>query len=389
MLARSLDRVPQPSIMVPLNLCMVVNNLDVGGLEKVVINLIQELDRDAFRLFLICLDGPGKLFDQVDLPASQCLVLHKRAKVSFMVGNFDLGVARAIRRFLSDNRIDIVHAHNLAPLIYGGLAARLTRPRPRIVYTEHNQIYRANALQRRKFWFYANLADELVAVSHDLKGTLKDELHVRPPVCVVHNGIDGRRFSSIESRVRQELGIGEEEFVVGTAVVLSEQKGLTYMLQAARLVADEDESVRFVIAGDGPLREQLLREAESLALGDRVLFPGYRRDVPELISAYDVYALSSLWEGLPLALLEALAIGRPIVATTVGGNPEVVEDGVNGFLVPPRDPEKLAARILELRRDQELVDRVRSANRQRFESEFSLPCMVNHHAELFQRVAPR
>jgi len=375
--------------MAHLNLCMIVNNLDVGGLEKVVIDLLRELDRERFRLFLICLEGPGKLFDQVDLPASQKLVLHKRTKQGLFEGKLDMAAAAAIRGFLHDNEIDILHAHNLAPLVYGGIAAHLLRPRPRIIYSEHNQIYRATPFQKSKFWWYANLADEIVAVSHDLKRTLQDKIRVRPPVVTVHNGIDGGRFTSIDSQVRQELGIGDDEFVVGTAVVLSEQKGITYMLQAARLVADEDPSVRFVLAGDGPLREELVAEAKSLGLGDRVLFPGYRRDVPELITAYDVYALSSLWEGLPLALLEALAIGRPIVATTVGGNPEVVEDGVNGFLVPPRNPEKLAARILDLKRDDELVARIRSANRERFESEFSLPCMVKNHAALFERIASR
>ncbi len=372
--------------MTPIPVCMAVNNLDVGGLEKVVISLIERLDPEQVEVHLLCLDGPGKLFDQIALPAERCLILHKEPTLNLGLARIDPHLFGPIRRFLRDRRIALVHAHNLAPLLFAGGAARsLGRRRPRVVYSEHNQIYRAGRFARIKFWGYANLADLVIAVSHDLERTLTGALHIRPPVRVLHNGIDGARLARAAAdgaRVRRELGIGDREFVIGTAVVLSEQKGVRYLLDAAATVLADDPAVRFVIAGDGPLRGELVASAEARGFGDRVLFPGYRNDVPDLISAFDVYALPSLWEGLPLALLEALALETPIVATTVGGNPEIVEDGVNGFLVPPRDPVALADALRRLRADHDLR-RIGTANRAKFDREFRVEVMVERHQALY------
>ena len=375
----------------PINVCMAVNNLDVGGLEKVVISLINGLDPAEICVSLLCLNGKGKLFDEIDLPRGRCLVLEKNPWLDIGIGKVDPNLLPPIRHFFAANKIDIVHAHNLAPLIFAGTAARLCRPRPLVVYSEHNQIYRARRFGKVKFWFYAALADEIVAVSDDLRRTLKQDLRVWPPVRVLYNGIDGKRFASADgARVRRELGIGADEFVVGTAVVLSEQKGVAYLLEAAADVLAAEPKVRFVIAGDGPLRDTLVADAARRGLGDRVLFPGYRSDVPDLISSFDVYALPSLWEGLPLALLEAMALSTPIVATRVGGSPEVVTDGVNGFLVPPRDPAALADSIIRLRHaSPEHLQRMGEDNRRRFVTEFRVEVMVDRHQQLFRELASR
>ncbi|MCP4378940.1 MAG: glycosyltransferase [bacterium] len=370
-----------------IRVCMVVNNFDVGGLEKLVIDLLRKIDRDVFDLFVVCIEGEGKLFSQVDLPDGHSQTYNKAPNLNLGVLKVDTTVIASIRRFLRDNLIDIVHAHNVAPLVYAGFAAHSLPRRPRVVYSEHNQIYSSSRFDKFKFWFYANLADEIVAVSHDLARTLK-ALRLRPPIRVIHNGIDGSRFTRVDgSGVRKEFDIADDEFLCGTAVVLSEQKGVLYLLEAAAIVIAEEPSVRFLLAGDGPLREELEQRAREMNLGNRVIFPGYRNDVPVLISAYDTYVLPSLWEGLPLALLEALAIGTPIICTMVGGNPEVVEDGVNGFLVTPRDPAQIADRILHMKRSGDFIDRVRKSNQKRFVDEFSLDRMTENYEAFFREVA--
>jgi glycosyltransferase involved in cell wall biosynthesis len=367
----------------PLPVAFVVNNFDVGGLEKVVLSLANRLDGARVTPHVICLDGEGKLFGELTVPRERCLVLHKEPNLPLPGLRIDTRVIASIARYVRANGIRVLHAHNLAPLVYAGLAARLVRPRPRVLYSEHNQIYRATRAGRLKFRAYVYLADEILNVSRDLQTFLRDKLHLRRKMRVLYNGIDGRKYARVSSdRVRRELDVKDGEFIVGTAVVLSEQKGITHLIAAARRVLSEDPSVRFVVAGDGPLRPQLEAEAKDLGAGFRFL--GYRSDIPELVSAYDLYVLSSLWEGLPLALLEALAIGKPIVATRVGGNPEIVEDGVNGYIVPPRDPDALARRILDVRRDPGMRGRVTVQNVERFHALFSVEAMLEGHAALYE-----
>ncbi|MBI5070614.1 MAG: glycosyltransferase family 4 protein [Deltaproteobacteria bacterium] len=374
-----------------VRVCMVVNNLDVGGLEKVVLSLARHLPAAEVELSLVCLSGPGKLFGDLPLPPGACLVLDKRAEVNAAERLRTPLLLARIARFLRARRVEVVHTHNLAPLLYGGLAARLLGPwRPAVAYSEHNQVYRAGGRALRRFGRYLRLADEVVAVSHDLRKTLVEKLQVARTVRVLHNGIDPGAFVGADAEaVERELGRREGEFLVGTAVVLSEQKGIRYLLEAARLVREADPSIRFVVAGDGPLRGELEAQARDMGLGDGVRFLGYRRDVPQLIAALDAYVLPSLWEGLPLALLEALAGGKPILATTVGGNPEVVTDRENGLLFPPRDPGAIARAVLEIRRDPALRRRMREANVEKFRRSFSVASMAGAHVELYRELAAR
>ena len=371
-----------------LNISLVVNSLDVGGLEKVVISLINKLDRKRFGVSLICLQGAGRLIDEIQLPADQILVLDKSKARHVGPISFSPSLLVEIRRFLTRNRVDIVHAHNLAPLVYGGIGARLGLRRPLFIYSEHNQVYDASESDKRKFPYYLRLCDHIVAVSDDLRRTLTREFDVNKPIHVLYNGINEERFKELDGApVRADLGVGVDDLLVGTCVRITEQKGLTYLVQAAPRIIEKIPNVKFAIVGDGPLLEDLKRQSRDAGLGEHVLFPGYRRDVPELISSFDLYALPSLWEGLPLALLEALAIGKPIVATRVGGNAEIVEDGVNGFIVEPRNPAALADAIVRALTDDDFKASVREVNKAKFMEQFREDVMVRNHAKLYERLA--
>ncbi len=363
----------------------VVNNFDVGGLEKVVLSLLRRIDTDAFVPYAVCVDGPGKLFADVPLPKERILVLDKKGAKKFGPFSFDPSVLTTMAKFFFANGIRVVHAHNLAPLVLAGLAARLVMPRPKVVYSEHNQIYSASDTHAARFKHYVKLADRVVAVSYDLERTLARRASLTKNVQVIHNGIDGKRFTRDESaisRIREELGVAKDEFLVGTAVVISKQKGIIHLLGAAEQVLARDPKVRFAIAGDGPLRKEL--EERAKPFGDRVKFLGYRSDIPHFVSALDCYVLPSLWEGLPLALLEGLAIGVPLVATTVGGNPEVIVPGENGYLVPPKDETALADALLRVKEGgPAFAAEVRARGRGRFERAFSEEAMTRAHERLF------
>ncbi len=371
-----------------ISVCFIVNNFDVGGLEKVVIDLINHINRDRFYVSAVCIHGPGKLFDRLNLDPSACLVLDKSNAIQTPVGKFDPMMLFRLRAFFQHHAVSIVHAHNVAPLVYGGFACRLGWRRPTVIYSEHNQIYSASKSARRKFIFYVRLADAIIAVSHDLHDTLRRKVYPTVPVCVIHNGIDGTRFAATSGQyVRDELGVGPKDLLIGTGVVLSKQKGIKYLLQAAQTVLQREPRAHFVIAGDGPLRERLTSLAADLGICKRVHFLGYRADMPAVISALDIYVLPSLWEGLPLALLEAMAMGKAIVATRVGGNPEIVEDGLNGLIVPPKHVSSLEQAILRLCQNNRFRQQAIDLNRSKFESQFSLQAMVDAHEKLFLEVA--
>ncbi len=367
-----------------INICQVVNNLDSGGLEKVVISLLNNLDPARFNLSIICLDGEGALFSQIDTSRVRPLILEK-AGVNLLVVSVSPRSLLQIRRFIRENQIDIIHAHNWGPLTYTGFATLLQRERPRIVYTEHNQINRATPWQTAKFDLYIQNADKVVVVSRDLKRFFEEKLHLQSDVEVIYNGISGERYKLEEDpEFRRALPVEADDFICGTAVVLSEQKGLSYLIETAKIVCAQEPKIKFLLAGDGPLRAQLEAQAVDAGLGDSFTFLGYRSDIPLLVSCFDIYVLSSLWEGLPLCLIEALAIGKPVVATRVGGNPELVEEGVNGFIVPPRDPQALADRILTIYQDEGLRTSMRQTNVIKFKEQFSLETMIRQYSDLYR-----
>ena len=190
-------------------------------------------------------------------------------------------------------------------------------------------------------------------------------------------------MAALRERKRAELGLAPDTFVIGAVAVLTEQKGITYLLQAARTIVDKTPNVRVVVVGGGQLEQHLRREADARGLGGHVLFTGWRSDVSELMLAFDIFAMPSLWEAMPLVLLEALAAAQPIVLTTVGDNRRIVDDGAAGMLVPPRDPAALAAAVLDLIERPEARRALGARARRRFEQSFRTDRMVSSYQRLY------
>jgi glycosyltransferase involved in cell wall biosynthesis len=201
----------------------------------------------------------------------------------------------------------------------------------------------------------------------------------RPAVHVVPNGIDVEAFrieSGDRQRIRRELGVSDHEIVVGTVAVMRPQKRLDLWLQTLRHVVDQGVAVIGLIVGDGPLRADLERHAAELSLTGRVRFPGLQSPIAPWLAAMDLFLITSEFEGLPLALLEAMASRLPVVATAVGGIPEVIEDGRSGVLVPIPDPRWLAERARELLLDPERRREMGLEAKRRVEREFSVERMA-------------
>jgi glycosyltransferase involved in cell wall biosynthesis len=207
---------------------------------------------------------------------------------------------------------------------------------------------------------------------------------------VICNGVNSERVTTTEAEVaalRASLGIAAAAPVVGIVASLTAPKDFPTFLRSARIVRDSVPSARFLIVGDGPLRRELKETAAQLGLADSVVFAGHQMRVAPFIGSFDVAVLSSCdYEGCSNYLLEAMGLGRPVVATDIGGNRELVRHGETGLLVPPRDPAALAAAVLTLLDDCALASRLADAARTRFQAGFSVPTMVRHYEQLYEEL---
>lgn len=261
--------------------------------------------------------------------------------------------AARLRRLVRHGGFDLVHTHSPVPAVAVRIA--LGARRPALVHTEHNvwtryrwPTYAANAAS-----YGRNAA--VIAVSQGVADSVRRPRWARwvalPPMTVLHHGIDEQLVRSggeARSRARALLGLDAHDQVVGTVANFTPKKDQRSLLAAVQSLVAGHDRLRLVLIGSGPLEQALRVQAQQMDLGDRVLFTGARDDVQTLLPAFDVFALSSLHEGLPIALLEAMAAGIPCVATRVGGVPEAMTHGAEGLLVPPSDSDALAAAIAGL-----------------------------------------
>jgi glycosyltransferase involved in cell wall biosynthesis len=249
-------------------------------------------------------------------------------------------------------RFDVVHLHSPLPAALARPVLRALPGRPAVVSTEHNSwASHAPATRRANAATFA-LGDVWIAVSEPVRQSMPARHRARAEV-IVH-GIDTAAVAAHRVQreaVRAELGLASDDVAVITVANLRRQKAYPDLLAAARQVTDRDPAVRFFAVGQGPLEAELCAERDRWGLGERFSFLGYRDDVARLLAAMDVYALASHHEGLPLAVMEAFAAGLPVVATAVGGVPDVVEPDVSGLLVPPARPDRLAEALLRVAAD--------------------------------------
>jgi glycosyltransferase involved in cell wall biosynthesis/protein-tyrosine-phosphatase len=271
--------------------------------------------------------------------------------------NSSLRILASLVRFLRDHDVDIVHTHRCKDTVLGTIAAKVAGV-PHVARTVHGlreplrtwqwaKYCAYEALDKATLWFFA---DRIIAVSWRMAETLRRAGYKWSAITHIHNGLDLRRVKPARSRheVRSELGIDPDAVLIGTVGRLSPVKGHADLLRAARVILQKERAARFLIVGGGPLRDELVALADELGVKRECVFAGARADVYDLISAMDIFVLPSLDEGIPMALLEAMALGSPVVATRVGGVPEVIQHGETGLLVAPRDEHALAEACLEL-----------------------------------------
>jgi glycosyltransferase involved in cell wall biosynthesis len=362
----------------------VVGNFVAGGAERHLLELWSRLDRSRFEIEIACFRREGQFLPDVEAlgwPVHDLRVGRRIYDLSGLAGLARL-VGR-VRRF----RPDVVHGYLFGPNLFAALAGRLCRVRVVAVAKRNVDAFetrRQVSVQRLAH----RLATHVTAVSEAVADTVVALGVPRERVTVIPNGVDTARFAP-DVRPAEPLGRSPGVPVIGSVACLAPRKDLGTLLEAlARLAAD---GTRFeaVVVGDGPERGELESRARALGLDGRVRFLGERRDIERLLPGMDVFVLSSREEGIPNALLEAMAAGRPAVATAVGGTPEVLRDGETGWLVPARSPQALAAALAEaLGRPDEARRRGAAARRAALEG-LSIDAMARRHEAFYARACGR
>jgi L-malate glycosyltransferase len=279
--------------------------------------------------------------------------------------------ALALASVLREMRPDVVHLHDPHAVSAGMLARRLAGPRP-LVATRRVDFALRGFLSRRKY----AACDRVIAVSEAIAGVLRRGGITPERIRVVYEGVPDRPAQTGGREALRELGIPEDAPVVGNVAALTGHKDQATLLAAAARVGVRMPGVRFLIVGEGELRGRLEALSRALGLERRCIFAGFRADLDRLIPAFTVFCLSSHMEGLGTSLLDAMAFGVPVVATAAGGIPEAVTDGLTGRLVPSRDPDALAAALVDVLADPARRAAWGRAGRQRFEARFTADRMV-------------
>jgi glycosyltransferase involved in cell wall biosynthesis len=345
--------------------------LDVGGQERLLVEFARHADRARFNLVFISLTGRGKLARTIEDLGWPVFALEAGPGLRPRM------VCRLVH-LLRRQSCDVVHTHDDKPLLYGSLAARLAGVR-RHIHTQHHGLLPQMTPRQRKLTAWAGrLADSFVCVSQDGARHMEETGLPAGRITTLWNGIDLERYPQRGPR----LG--------GVAVAvarLSPEKDIANLLRAVALVVPSAPDFRLEIAGDGPLRAELRQLRTDLHLQEQVCFLGEVDNVPDLLERALLFALPSRTEGISLTILEAMACGLPVVATAVGGNPEVVLPGVTGLLAPAGDPLAIAKCLLQFWKNPEEGRLMGNAGRRRVETHFDIRVMVARYERLYRQSA--
>jgi sugar transferase (PEP-CTERM/EpsH1 system associated) len=375
-LEQLMNKIDEKHTFKKLTILHLVISLETGGLERFVIDLIAA-NMNMCNQFIVCLEQAGELANNCK---SEVIWLN-------MPQGIHLGVVWKIAEISRNHCVDIIHTHNEKAQLYGGIAGLLTRVP--VVHTKHGK-NDTNWRSMLRNNISARLCRKVVAVSRDAaQECIRDEKIPSSKVLTFLNGVDVERFSPGNNREesKRRLGLDEDTLVIGIVARLALVKDHATLFEACRILFESGEEFRLLVVGDGSLRSQLERLTHSLGISKQVIFAGMRDDIPNVMRGMDIFVLSSLSEGISLTLLEAMACCLPVVATAVGGNPEVVIGGETGLLVPPQQPDLLAENLSILIADLQLRQQMGKAGRQRVVNHFSISETAEEYRQLYITLA--
>ncbi len=342
------------------------SSLGWGGQEMRILREMRNLDRETFLPLLACQPNSGIAGKAKEQGAAVDFVKIR--------GNIDpLAIFQFIRLFRLRS-VDIVHTHSNADSWNAALAARFLRHRPRVIRTRHLSASFNNRV------IYSFMADRVVTTGEYTRTYMIREKGIDPErVVAIPSGIDLTRFDPVatQGNLRGELGIGADTPVFGSASVFRRKKGYDFLLAATPRILSVHPSAKLLLVGEGPQEKNLRRRIEELRIEGAVILPGFREDMPRVLNTMDIFVFPTLEEAFPNAIMEAMAMKRPVVASRVGGVPDIVHDGETGYLVEPGDPSAIAEKVSTLLQNQSLREKIGEEGRRFVEKNCSHNIMVH------------
>lgn len=371
----------------PKRVLMLAKGLGLGGMERLLVESIPHLDRSTFAYevayFLPWKDDLIPRFEAAEIPV-HCVNVRS---------DLDVTAPLKLHSLFNEREIELVHSHSPHPAAMARLGAWGTRVRA-LVHTEHSLPGSRRAVSQMANRLTHPLNDLTIAVSDDVAIAVDSGRLLHPRrLRVIRGGLDHNVVAAISpadaARARASLAIPSGHLIVGNVAHLRAQKGLDDFLRAAAKIAAECPSTSFVIVGrekEPGYQAQLTALAEQLEIGDRVRFTGFQSDPYPFLAAFDVFMMSSRYEGFPIALIEAMAMGKPVVSTNVGGVPEAITDFTNGILVDPGEPGRMAEQVIRLLEDEAERSRLGENARRTVRDQFSIRTMVGSIEAAYKEV---
>jgi len=371
-----------------LNLMIICSSSLLGGTESHLLNLVRKLDRERFNINFVC-PSQGNLFQELKRLNIKPVIIDIRKKSN-------LNAIPRLVRLMRENRVDIVQTYGLRAMFFGHLAAKFAKVK--IIVSSVRVLLRAQRkIDKFKSFFYfiinkfsSIFSDKIVVSSNAIRNDLIIYGRINPQkIVTIYNSIDLESFKAAGNcvKIKDELRINPDSCVVGIVARLVPEKAINDFIQAALMILKEIPQTTFLVIGDGPLRRMLEELVSELGLNSNIVFTGFRTDIPDLISIFDVAVLSSIFEGFGIVILEYMALGKPVVATRIGGIPEIITDKENGLLVSPQRPDEMARAVISLLNDEDKARQIGLAARTMVESRFSAGKMVEEYHKLYLSLA--
>ena len=373
--------------MQKVNLLFVITKLELGGAQKQLLSLASRLDKEKFQIHLFTAKDGLLLQEALSIRG---LKMRRSPFLERPINPlFDLLALIEIYWFIKKNNIEVVHTHSSKAGILGRWAARLAGTKI-ILHTVHGWSFHGyQNILARVFCIWlerltAQFTDKLIVVSdYDRQEGLRSHIGIQEKYSLIRYGIDFREFSVRNNSVRTDLGINLDDLVVGMVSCLKPQKSPQDFIKLVFRIKQNFSNTKFLLVGDGFLRKETKMLISMYGLQRDVILFGWRQDVPRILSAMDIFVLTSLWEGLPIAVLEAMSSSLPVVATNTGGIREVVREGINGFLVEPHDIERMLYRVTLLLKNCDLRLNLGKHAKDSLGEDFSLENMLKKSEHLY------
>jgi glycosyltransferase involved in cell wall biosynthesis len=377
--------------MSKIKILYIITKLELGGAQKQLLELIRNLDKDKYTIFLFTAREGILIKDAESIP---CLKIKKSIFLERPINPLrDIFALIEIYLFIRKIKPQIVHTHSSKAGILGRLASRFAKVKI-IIHTVHGWSFNDYQFWLLRWFFIglerltAQFTTRLIVVSHyDRDKGLRNKIGTEDKYVLIHYGINYEDFDiEPDLNLKKELKIDQRDLVVGMIACFKPQKGIFDFIKSAYRVAQEFPQVKFLLVGDGILRPKIEKLIIRFKIEDKFILTGWRRDIPKILSIMDIFVLTSLWEGLPIVVLEAKASKKPVVATDTGGIREIIKNLNDGFLVNRGKIEEIAQRIILLLKDKRMREKIKETTKFSLDHRFSLSQMLKDTDGLYNQL---